>query len=370
MTPSIEKVDAVLLNVPRRAGFGPAEVLLVRIHSDDGIMGIGSCQYETRYGETGSGALQLVRKYYTPLLIKENPLNIEVIMEKLDQFIPDHLASKATMDIALHDLKGKILNVPVYELLGGLARPKVQLLAPQIPRSDPKTQAGHAAKLVDEGFKALKLRVGGGDVDEDVNRVREVRQAVGSSVEIRIDANEYYDPMSATRLIKKLEPFDLAWVEDPLPGWDFEGFATVRSKISVPLEYGQLGTTTEMLRLVRMEAADCFKMKVVRGGGLLKCKKAAAIAETARKFLVSGSGSDTDINFAAEFAFNASTLHMTRALESTGAWFIYPPESRLVKEPLVIKDGYAYPSDKPGLGVELIDVASLAELEKKFPFPS
>lgn len=367
MTITIAKIDAVLLSVPRNKGFSPAEVLLVKVHASDGKSGIGSCQYEFRYGEAASEALQLVKNYYAPLLLSENPLAIEPLMAKLDRFIPDHLASKATLDIALHDLKGKILNVPVYELLGGLARPKVQLLAPQIPRADAKTQAAQAARWIGQGFKALKLRAGGSDVDDDVNRVREVRQAVGPSVEIRIDANEYYDPMSAARLVKKLEPYDLAWVEDPLPGWDFEGFATVRSKIAVPLEYGQLGTTVEMLRLIRMEAADCFKMKVVRGGGLLKCKKAAAIAETARKFMVSGSGSDTDINFAAEVAFNVSTLHMTKALESTGAWFIYPPESRLVKDPLLIKDGYAYPSDKPGLGVELID-DDFAALEKRFPF--
>ena len=367
MAATIEKVEAVLLSVPRKAGFSPAQILLIRIHSSDGLAGIGSCQYEFRYGEAASEALQLVKKYYTPLLLKDNPLNIEPIMAKLDKFIPNHLASKATVDIALHDLKGKILKVPVYELLGGLARSKVQLLAPQIRRADPITQAQEAANLIEQGFRALKLRVGGSDVDEDVNRVKNVRQAVGPSVEIRIDANEYYDPMSATRLVKKIEPYELAWVEDPLPGWDFEGFATLRSKIAVPLEYGQLGTQTEMLRLIRMEAADGFKMKVVRGGGLLKCKKAAAIAETASKFMVSGSGSDTDINFAAEVAFNASTLHMTKALESTGAWFIYPPECRLVKEPLVIKDGYAYPSDKPGLGVELIE-DRLERLEEKFPF--
>jgi len=367
MARSIAKVEAALLSVPRNKGFSPAEVLLVQIHSSDGQRGVGSCQYEFRYGEAASEACELVKRYYAPLLLNEDPFTIEPLMAKLDQFIPGHLASKATIDIALHDLKGKILNVPIYELLGGLARPRVQLLAPQIQRADAKKQADEAAKLVEQGFKALKLRVGGSDVSDDVHRVKEVRQAVGASVEIRIDANEYYDPMSAASLIKKLEPFDLAWVEDPLPGDDFEGFATVRSKISVPLEYGQLGTTLEMLRLIRMEAADCFKMKVVRGGGLLKCKKAAAIAETASKFMVSGSGSDTDINFAAEVALNAATGHMSKALESTGAWFIYPPQSRLVKDPLVIKDGYAYPSDRPGLGVELI-TDSLDELAKKFPF--
>jgi L-alanine-DL-glutamate epimerase-like enolase superfamily enzyme len=369
MKTTIARVEAVPLSVPRNAGYSPAEVLIVQIQSSEAERGIGACQYEFRYGEATSEACELIRKYYAPLLVGEDPFAIELLMAKLDQFIPGHLASKATIDMALHDLKGKMLNVPVYQLLGGLARPRVQLLAPQIARAPAKTQAEQAARLVEQGFQALKLRVGGSDVSDDIQRVREVRQAVGPAVEIRIDANEYYDPVSAASLIKKLEPYELAWVEDPLPGDDFEGFAMLHGKISVPLEYGQLGTTLEMLRLIRMEAADCFKMKVVRGGGLLKCKKAAAIAETASKFMVSGSGSDTDINFAAEVALNASTRHMSKALESTGAWFIYPPECRLVKDPLLIKDGYAYPAEKPGLGVELIE-EDLNALARKFPFKS
>ena len=105
MTATIEKVEAVLLSVPRNAGFSPAQVLLMQIHSSDGVRGIGSCQYEFRYGEAASEALGLVQNYYAPLLLKENPFEIETILTKLDRFIPGHLASKATIDIALHDLK-------------------------------------------------------------------------------------------------------------------------------------------------------------------------------------------------------------------------------------------------------------------------
>jgi L-alanine-DL-glutamate epimerase-like enolase superfamily enzyme len=83
--------------------------------------------------------------------------------------------------------------------------------------------------------------------------------------------------------------------------------------------------------------------------------------------VVSGSGGDNDINFAAEVAINGSTRHMRHACESTGAWFIYPEESRLVKEPLIVKEGYAYLRDKPGLGVELIET-DFKRLEEKFPF--
>ena len=361
----IDKVEAVLVHLPRRREMRPAENLIVQIRSSDGVLGVGCCQYEPRFGETGPEALLVVKEHYVPLLVKEDPLNIESAMAKLDRFIPDHLPSKAAVDIALHDLKGKTLGVPVYHLLGGLAREKVQLLAPQISRVSPKEQAKEATQWVEKGFRAIKLRVGGSNVEEDIERVKEVRHAVGNSVEIRIDANEYHDPVSAVKLTKKLEPFELAWVEDPIPSWDLEGFATIRSKAYVPIEFGQLGTASEMLRLIRMEAADCFKMKVTRGGGLMKSKKALSIAEASNRFLVSGSGSDNDINFAAEIAMNASSLHMSRACESTGAWFIYPEEARIVKEPLVVKDGYAYVSDKPGLGVELL-VDDLSALAKKF----
>jgi len=158
MAPVIDKVEVVLLSIPRKRGMAPAENLLVRIHSGDGASGIGACQYESRYGETAAEAALVIQKHYMPLLLKENPLNIETLMAKLDTFMPEHLASKAAIDIALHDLKGKMLNVPVYELLGGRARDKVQLLAPQVSRGEPIEQAKEAARLLGEGFKALTSR--------------------------------------------------------------------------------------------------------------------------------------------------------------------------------------------------------------------
>ena len=135
----------------------------------------------------------------------------------------------------------------------------------------------------------------------------------------------------------------------------------------MPLEAGQLGSPFDLLRYIRTGAADCFKIKVVRGGGLLKLKKSLAIAEAANMSVVSGSGGDNDINFAAEVAINGSTRHMSHACESTGAWFIYPEEARLVKEPIVVKEGYALLSEKPGLGVELIE-SDFKKLAEKFPF--
>ena len=108
----IDNVEVVVLRLPRKRGMAPTENLLVRIHAD-GASGIGACQYESRYGETAAEAALVGEKHYTPFLLQENPLNIETIMAKLDAFMPEHLASKAAIDIALHDLKGKILNVPV-----------------------------------------------------------------------------------------------------------------------------------------------------------------------------------------------------------------------------------------------------------------
>src|ERR1051326_3842352 len=128
MAPSIDEVEVVVLNIPRRRGMAPTENLLVRIRSTDGASGIGACQYEPRYGETASEAALVIEKHYTPLLSGEDPSNIELLMGKLDAFIPEHLASKAAVDIALHDLKGRILNVPVYHLLGGRARDRMELL--------------------------------------------------------------------------------------------------------------------------------------------------------------------------------------------------------------------------------------------------
>src|SRR4029434_4870106 len=123
------------------------------------------CQYESRYGETAAEAALVIQKHYTPLLLKENPLSIESIMAKLDSFMLEHLASKAAIDIALHDLTGKMLNAAVYDMRGGGEADKVQRLAPQVSRGEPIEQAEEAARLIGEGFKALNLRVGGADVE-------------------------------------------------------------------------------------------------------------------------------------------------------------------------------------------------------------
>jgi len=368
----IDKVEAVRLEVPRRGGLPPAMNLLVRIHTNTGVTGIGSSHIVPVFGETAGEALLMVQQHYTPLLLKEDPRDIERLMAKLDQFFyVAHLPSQAAIDLALHDIKGKLLGMPVYQLLGGLVKDKVKLLAPQIQRANPLEQAREAAKWIEKGFSAVKVKVGGADIEKDVERVKEVRKAIGASIEMRVDANQYYDVVTAIRLINKLEQYDPVWIEDPVPSmsrsWDIEGLARVHRMVKVPLMAGQLGTATDMLKIIRSEAVDCLKMKVMRGGGLLKAKKAIAVAEAANVALVTGNGSDNDINLAAEIAVNASSPHVTYACESTGAWSTYAEEFRLVKEPLVVKNGYAEVSNKPGLGVDLIDVDDLNELAAKFP---
>jgi L-alanine-DL-glutamate epimerase-like enolase superfamily enzyme len=374
----IKKVEAVLLRIKHDRESLPgdfpivADNLLVRIHTDAGIAGIGSAHIVPAYGETASEALLMVKSQYTALLLDSDPLDIELIMKKLDRslegsffFYVAHLPSQAAIDIALHDIKGKALGVPVYQLLGGKVKDKVKLLAPQIQRAGAQAQAGEAKQWIDKGFNSIKVKVGGSNIEEDVERLRVVRQAVGDSVEIRVDANEYYDSLSAIKLINKIEPYSPEWVEDPVPSmsmsWDLEGFARVHRKVNVPIMAGQLGTATDMLRVINKDAVDCLKMKLVRGGGFLKSKKCIAIAEAAGMPLVTGNGADNHINFAAEMALNISSPHLYRACESAGIWTT-PQKCQLVKEPLRAEGGYGYVSDKPGLGVELIDVETLEEL--------
>ena len=171
MNLSITKVEAVTLNIPRRDGRAPGENLLVRIHTSEGIMGIGSVYLVPVFGETAASALVMVKNHYTSLLLQQNPLNIESLLARLDNFIPGHMPSKAAIDIALHDIKGKVLDAPVYQLLGGLARDKVQLLAPQIQRAqciDVQPRIADAEPLI-EGVPDRAV-VGGAEVSSPRNR--------------------------------------------------------------------------------------------------------------------------------------------------------------------------------------------------------
>jgi L-alanine-DL-glutamate epimerase-like enolase superfamily enzyme len=342
-----------------------ADVVVVKIHTDAGITGICETGDTSMWymGESQDSMMHLINTVYAPhILIGEDPFKIEKIVAKMDKAVKLNNQSKAVIDHALHDLCGKALGVPVYNLLGGLSNEKIPLCF--VMSSDtPEVVAADGVKLVKAGYKALKLKVGLRSLEEDVDLVAQLRKAVGSSVKIMVDANGGWHYNQALHTLKAMEKYDIYLAEQPVPRWDFQGLANLRRKVNIPIFADEAAVElSDLLRLIQMEAVDGLFLKVPKAGGMLKSQKWVSIAQGADLMVMCGCMINSGLGAASDIHFLAATEWMGRSeQESIGPLNLYnrpdtvnPP----IKDDLAVKvpryeGGYMYPPEGPGLGIEL-----------------
>lgn len=256
--------------------------MLVEIETDVGLTGWGEC-----YGPARMTAA--VVQSMASWLIGENPLRTDFLWQSIYARLRDHgqkgvvVEGLSGVDIALWDIKGKRFGVPVYQLLGGAFRTEVQAYATGLYRQksgDPlRYLAEEAAGYVAEGFKAVKLKVGFG-VEEDAAVTRAVRLAIGADVALMVDANHAYDAVSAIRLGRKIEEYDIGWFEEPVPPEDLAGYRAVKAALTIPIAGGECEFTRFGFReLLVSHAVDIIQPDTCAAGGLSECKKIADMAE-------------------------------------------------------------------------------------------
>ena len=271
---------------------GQVSELVVRVHTDDGPVGIGeahgdSMHYVDRHGAahvTGAGAV--VTRGLKPLLMGQDPLDNEGLWTAMFGLTygkgwsqqgwtrQQLMAAIAGVDIALWDIKGKAANLPVYRLLGG-SNGRVPCYVTGGYYQEGKT-IGDLVKecegYVHMGYSAIKLKVGGLSLAEDLDRVKAVRNALGPDVDIMLDVNEGYDVPNAIRAAKAFEPLGIRWLEEPVHWYDrVEGLRQVALATTIPIASGEQA-------LHRWEARDL----VLRSGIRVMqfdCTRAAGITE-------------------------------------------------------------------------------------------
>ena len=265
-----------------RAWYDTRTAMLVEIETDVGLTGWGEC-----YGPARMTAS--VVQSMASWLIGENPLRTDFLWQSIYARLRDHgqkgvvVEGLSGVDIALWDIKGKRFGVPVYQLLGGAFRTEVQAYATGLYRQksgDPlRYLAEEAAGYVAEGFKAVKLKVGFG-VEEDAAVTRAVRLAIGADVALMVDANHAYDAVSAIRLGRKIEEYDIGWFEEPVPPEDLAGYRAVKAALTIPIAGGECEFTRFGFReLLVSHAVDIIQPDTCAAGGLSECKKIADMAE-------------------------------------------------------------------------------------------
>ena len=341
------------------------EMVILKIHTDEGITGIAESGDTSVWymGDSQDSIMHLVNNVFGPqILLGENPFNIEKIVSRMDKAVKLNQHAKALVDYALHDLKGKALKTPVYNLLGGLSNEKIPLCF--VMSSDtPETVAADGVMLLKAGFRSLKLKVGFRSLDEDVELVAALRAAVGNKARIMIDANGGWHYNQALHTLKAMEKYDIFLAEQPVPRWDFQGLARLRRKVNIPIFADESACElNDLIKLIQMDAVDGFFLKVPKAGGLLKSQKWVSIAQAAGLMVMCGCMINSGFGAAVEAHFLASSDWMGLIeQESIGPLNLYnrpdtvnpPLKDDIAKNPVRYEGGFLYPPQGSGLGVEL-----------------
>lgn len=346
------------------------EYLLVTLRTDEGLTGVGESPVDIGFfGHTLEDVQTAIEDYLGPQLIGHDPYDREYIMSLID--FRGNSCAKAGIDLALHDLLGKSLGVPVSTLLGGRHQTRVPV-AVEIAGGAPDAMAQECLRFMGLGVRAFKPKIGGYP-DEDADRLHAIREAVGPDISIRADANQGYNPKEAIRLCRLAERYNvgLELLEQPVPAWDLQGMALVRRSVDTLIEADEsCYTMHDALQLVRHEAADVINIKIGKAGGLYQAKKIAAVAEAAGLKCVLGTAFGLGVEMAAKLHLAASTLAVIDAVEFTEIGL----HSNLLATPydsafgLPLVDGCLPVPSEPGLGVTLdAEAVREATLEHKVP---
>src|SRR6266446_1091462 len=252
---------------------------VVRIATEDGTEGFGYASATAHMGSTQQ-TLKAELELFRPLLIGKDPRNIAAILLELDRTLRGAPQAKAAIDCALHDLVARSLGVPLNVLFGGAVRDVVPILR-ILAIKTPQEMAAAGQKLVDKGYRYLKIKVHS-EVDEDVARVAAIRKQVGDDVHLTIDANQSYTPKDAITAINRMAEYRIDLVEQPVNADDFDGLALVTQTVPVTVEADEAaGSLRQIFELVSRRAVDAVSLKIPKLGGLRNTIAAARLCEAA-----------------------------------------------------------------------------------------
>ncbi len=334
-----------------RGGFNVRTHAIVEVHTDEGISGLGEGVGDAVLVST------IVEKRLRDVAIGLNPMDIERIRESLMdgqvyfESKGSAICAASAIEMACWDIKGKALNVPVYQLLGGLYRDRLEAYVSDIYwEKDPRLMAKNAERILGKGFNNIKAHVGHASPREDRDRVSALREVAGESVGLMLDLNAGYDAMQAREAMRLWERFNLLWIEEPVSPYHIDVMSDLRARVNTPIAAGENEfRVSGFKQLFEKNAVDVAMPDIGRAGGIQETKSICALA-AAYGVAVSPHNFSSGILLAATMHLMASTPN-TKLLEfDTSENAIY---QELLIEPLTIKDGCVMVSSTPGLGVHL-----------------
>jgi L-alanine-DL-glutamate epimerase-like enolase superfamily enzyme len=352
------------------------QYVLVRLRDDQGRVGLGEASVTSVWsGETQAGAIAVIKQEFEPILTGADPFDLEWICRRMDKAVHANSFAKAAVETALLDLQGRILGVPVYKLLGGKAHLASGGRQPPDDRGlrlkfvvgavEPPLAAQRARRMVDLGWKAIKVKVGRDPHPAaDLERLQAVRDAIGADVWLSVDANGGYTVDQAIWAAAHFEKLDVRLFEQPTRRGDHPAMAQVRRRSGIPIMADEsVFTPLDALEVIRHGAADVLSLYPGKHGGVRATQQIAKLAEAAGIPCTIGSNLEREVATAAMAHVAAATANIQ--CERFPGDLIGPVyfESTLTTAPLRYEADRLWPPETPGLGVE-IGTASGAALAR------
>lgn len=323
------------------SGGGSPGMTQLEIHTDAGIIG----------RSIPAGSQELITSQLLPRIVGMNPFHVEAIWDRMYRFNRKpvakglYIGAMGAVDIAIWDIIGKALNKPAYEVLGCFSE-KIRVYAAGGYYEEGKGIKELVKEMegyVSEGFRAVKMKIGGEPMDVDVERVRAVREAIGPKIDLMIDANNRWNGYDAIRFGHMVERFHPFWFEEPVEADDFSGCAQVKRALNIPIAAGENEFTRWGARdLLTATAVDILQCDTVLAGGITEGRKIAALA-SAFHVPVSPHGNPHMAVHLLASTPNALIMETYPAVES---------QYNLALPLFPVKDGFIDVPRKPGIGID------------------
>ena len=326
---------------------------VVKVETDEGATGVGLAGGVQGAEEIGAAILD----HFAQAVVGQDPFDTERVWDNLWQ--PKLVGRRGIttrvisgIDIALWDLKGKITGLPVYKLLGGFTdRAPVYIAGGYYEEGKGLGElAEEMAASVEMGARAVKMKIGGAPINEDVERVRVVREAVGPEVKLMVDANCAYRHFEAQEIARKMERYDVYWFEEPVNPDDYEGHRAVTNSTTIPVATGENEYTRYGFReLIEGRCCDILQPDGLIMGGVTEFAKVAAMAHAHDMMIAPHGNQDVHVHLVCAIP-NGLTVEYYRG--STD-----PMWGRMFEHTLEVEDGHVSPPNRPGFGIELNEAA-------------